>query len=62
MQIKLVLLEEAFFFVLHWRKDKRASVIESINKIDKNKVLIFKNRRQLNKWYKKEFKQKIEKI
>lgn len=51
-----------FFFVLHQRKNKRPNIIENINKIDTNKVLIFKNRRQLNKWYQKEFNQKIEKI
>lgn len=50
-----------FFFVLYWRKNKREKVINNINKIDKNKVLIFKNRRKLNKWYKKEFGKKIDK-
>ena len=48
-----------FFWVLNWRKNKREAVVEAINQIDKNKVLIFKNRRQLNKWYMKEFCKKI---
>ena len=48
-----------FIWVLKWRKDKRNEVIEKINKIDNKKVLIFKNRRQLNKWYKKEFGKNI---
>jgi hypothetical protein len=45
---------------LNGRKNKRNEVIEKINKIDKNKVLIFKNRRNLNKWYYKNFNKKIE--
>ena len=35
-------------------------IMEKVNKIEANKVLIFKTRRQLNKWYKNEFKRKIE--
>lgn len=54
--------KDFFFFVLFWRKNKRRDVVDTINQIDKNKVLVFKNRRQLNKWYQKEFNQKIEKI
>lgn len=50
---------EFFFWVLKWRKNKRKEIIEKINKIDSNKILIFKNRRSLNKWYYKEFKEKI---
>lgn len=46
-------------WVLNWRKNKRNEVIEKVNKIDKNKLLIFKSRRQLNKWYKNEFNKKI---
>lgn len=45
--------------VWNWRKNKRNKIIEAINKIDKEKVLIFKNRRRLNKWYKSEFGKKI---
>lgn len=52
--------KDFFFFVLFWRKNKRVDVINSINQIDQEKVLIFKNRRQLNKWYRKEFNQRIE--
>ena len=46
--------------VWNWRKNKRSEIIENLEKIDKRKVIIFKNRRQLNKWYKKEFNKKIE--
>ena len=54
MNLKFLLL------VWNWRKNKRDNVIENINKVSKEKVLIFKNRRALNKWYKKEFGKKIE--
>ena len=50
-----------FLFVLNWRKNKRNEVVEKINKIEKNKVLIFKNRRELNKWYYNQFNKKITK-
>ena len=49
-----------FIWVCNWRKNKRNSIIEKISKIDKNKVLIFKNRKKLNKWYYKNFNEKIE--
>lgn len=48
-----------FLWVLFWRKNKREDVVQKIKKIDSKKVLIFKNRRQLNKWYKKKFNKKI---
>lgn len=48
-----------FLWVLRWRKNKREEIIEKLNNIDKYKVLIFKNRRQLNKWYKRKFGEKI---
>lgn len=48
-----------FLLVLNWRKNKRGNIIENIKEIDKEKVLVFKNRRQLNRWYKKEFNKKI---
>ena len=46
-------------WVVNWRKTTRNLIIEELNKIDKNKVLIFKNRNKLNKWYKNEFNEKI---
>ena len=48
-----------FFCVLNWRKNKRAELMGEVKKIDQSKVIIFKNRRQLNKWYQKEFGKKI---
>ena len=51
---------EFFKFVLNWRKDKRAEILEKTNKIDSNKLYIFHNRKQLNKWYKNTFGKKIE--
>ncbi len=47
-------------WVWNWRKNKRNEIIKRIEEIDSNKVLIFKNRRQLNKWYNDEFHKKIE--
>lgn len=44
---------------LNWRRNKRSQIIRDLNKIDENKILVFKNRRQLNKWYKKNFNKKI---
>ena len=46
-------------FVWNWRKEKRSFILENLNKIDSKKVIIFKNRRQLNKWFEKEFNSKI---
>ena len=45
---------------MYRRKNKRAEIIEKINRIDSNKVYIFNNRKQLNKWYKNTFGKKIE--
>lgn len=50
---------EFFLFVCKWRKSKRPAIIESLKNIDKDKVLIFKNRRKLNKWYYEQFNKKI---
>ena len=50
---------EFLLWTWNWRKNKRNSIIDNIKNIDKDKILIFKNRRQLNKWYKKEFVDKI---
>lgn len=48
-----------FFWVLNWRKNKRQDVIDSLEGIDKAKILVFTNRKKLNKWYKASFGQKI---
>ena len=48
-----------FFWVLNWRKNKRQEVVDSLEGIDKTKILIFTNRKKLNKWYKASFGQKI---
>lgn len=45
--------------VINWRKDKRDEILQNINKVNQNKVHIFKNRKQLNKWYKTAFGKKI---
>ena len=47
-------------WTLNWRRRKRKKILKSVNEIDNTKVLIFKNRSQLNKWYKKTFNKKID--
>jgi len=37
---------------LHWKKNRRTEIIQAMEDIDKEKILIFKNRYKLNKWYK----------
>lgn len=49
-----------FWFVIKWRKNKRNEILENLSKIDSSKIHIFKNRRQLNKWYKNTFGKRIE--
>ena len=44
-------------FVLKW--DKKEGIENTLKKNPEKEVLIFKNRRELNKWYTKKFKQKI---
>jgi len=49
-----------FFCVVNWRKNKRTEILEKINKIDSNKIHVFNNRRQLNKWYQTPIGKEIE--
>lgn len=46
--------KEFFTYVLKYNRVKRKNIVENLEGIDKEKVLIFKNRRQVNKWLKKE--------
>ena len=50
---------EFLLWVAQWRKQKRNDILEKLSKIEKEKVHIFKSRRQLNKWYKEKFNKKI---
>ena len=47
-----------FWFVVNWRKNKRNEVLGIISKVNQDKVLIFHNRKQLNKWYQHTFNKK----
>lgn len=47
-------------WVLKWRKTKRKELIDALKEIDQDKILIFKNRRELNKWFYQEFGKKME--
>lgn len=49
------------FWVLKWRKSKRKDILNHLNKFNNKNILIFKNRRQLNKWYKEKFNKVIDK-
>lgn len=44
--------KEFFFYVLKYNRKKRKIIVENLEGIDKNKVLIFKNRKLVNKWVK----------
>ena len=46
-------------FTLQWNKKKRGKIVQTLNELEKEKVIIFKNRRQLNKWYKEEFGESV---
>ena len=46
--------KEFFTYVLRYNKDKRKNIVNNLEGIDKSKVIVFKNRRQLNKWIKSE--------
>lgn len=51
---------EFFWWAVNWRKNKRQMIIQNLQEIDKDKIHIFKTRKQLNKWYKTQFNGKIE--
>ena len=44
--------------LLNWKK-KRVIIIEKIARVNNNKIIIFKNRRQLTKWYINQFNKNI---
>lgn len=45
--------KEFFTYVLKYNKNKRKVIVENLEGIDKEKVLVFKNRKQVNKWIEK---------
>ena len=44
---------------INWKKTKGNTIYEILNRHKDKEILIFKNRRSLNKWYEKEFNKKI---
>ena len=48
--------KEFFTYVLKYNKEKRKNIVNNLEGIDKSKLIVFKNRRQLNKWLKEEEK------
>lgn len=45
---------------INWNKKKKSKIYELLEKNKDKKVLIFKKRRKLNKWYEDKFNEKIE--
>lgn len=45
--------------VLRWKKHKRNQIIEILKVVEKDKLLVFQNRKQLNDWYYNEFHESI---
>jgi hypothetical protein len=48
--------KEFFTYVLKYNREKRKYIDNNLEGIDKSKLMIFKNRKSLNKWVKKERK------
>ena len=46
-------------FTLSWNSKKRKKVYEALEGIDKDKVIVFKKRKDLNKWYKENFSEEV---
>ncbi len=44
---------------INWKKTKGNTIYEILNRHKDKEILIFKNRRSLNKWYEKKFNKKI---
>ncbi len=42
--------KEFLFYVLNYNKNKRKYIVENLENIDKEKLLVFKNRKMLNDW------------
>ena len=49
-----------FLWIFRWKRHNRKQIIELINKADKNKIVILKNRKQLRKWFKEMFDKEME--
>ena len=45
--------KEFFTYVLKYNKTKRNTIVENLKGIDEKKVLVLKNRKQVNKWVEK---------
>lgn len=47
-------------FTINWNKTKGSTIKEVLDRNKNKKVLMFKNRKQLNKWYEEKFNKEIE--
>lgn len=44
--------KEFFLYVLNYNKNKRKYIVDNLKNIDKNKIIVFKKQKDLNKWFK----------
>lgn len=51
--------KEFILWIIKWRKAGRLDIIKMINSLKNKEVLILKNRKELNKWYKDKFSRDI---
>lgn len=47
-------------FTINWNKTKGSMIDEVLERYKDKKIIVFKNRRKLNRWYQVEFNKKIE--
>ena len=52
--------KEFFTYVLKYNKEKRHFIVDNMEGIDRNKVLIFKKQKDLNKWVKNQKEKNID--
>ena len=45
--------KEFFLYVLNYNKNKRKYIVDNLENIDKDKIIVFKKQKDLNKWLKK---------
>lgn len=46
-------------FILSWNNKKKKYIVELLEKYQEKPILIFKSRRELDKWFEEEFENEI---
>ena len=49
-----------FKLVIKWEEGRKELINKALEENKDKNIIVFKNRRKLNKWYKKEFGKRIE--